>query len=114
MEFNYGLLRQIRTRMGYTQAELAKEIGVARTTYADYEKGNITPTLERLHRICEVCAIDISDLIQPEPADTGLAIGKALHEAGLIVSRATMPQEDKNIIYALMKYVYEKHENSKE
>lgn len=35
-----------RKELGYTQEEIAKEIGRNRNTYASYELGTITPSLE--------------------------------------------------------------------
>lgn len=39
-------LIEIRTRMGYTQEQMANKLNVARTTYTGYEKGNVAPSLE--------------------------------------------------------------------
>lgn len=35
-----------RKELGYTQEEIAKRIGRSRNTYASYESGKITPSLE--------------------------------------------------------------------
>lgn len=49
--FNNKLLKEGRLRQGLTQLEAANRIGIARTTYADYEKGKIQPPIDKLQKI---------------------------------------------------------------
>lgn len=51
--FNNALLKEYRKKAGITQSDAAKKIGVARTTYADYENGKIQPPIDKIHKICE-------------------------------------------------------------
>ena len=49
--FNNEKLKECRKQAGYTQLDMAKLIGVARTTYAEYEQGKIQPPLDKVQKI---------------------------------------------------------------
>lgn len=62
---NYELtsrLYELRTRANKTQGEIAKEIGVARTTYACYESGQNEPDLKTLLKIAELYKVSLDYL----------------------------------------------------
>lgn len=44
-------LKEIRTRLGITQAKLAESVGVARVSIVSIEKGHFIPTIETALRI---------------------------------------------------------------
>ena len=49
--FNNEKLKECRKQAGYTQSDMAKLIGVARTTYAEYEQGKIQPPIDKVQKI---------------------------------------------------------------
>ena len=49
--FNNEKLKECRKQAGYTQLDMAKLIGVARTTYAEYEQGKIQPPIDKIQKI---------------------------------------------------------------
>ena len=49
--FNNEKLKECRKQAGYTQLDIAKIIGVARTTYAEYEQGKIQPPIDKVQKI---------------------------------------------------------------
>ena len=51
-------LREARISKGMTQEQLAREIGVAKSTLTGYEKGNREPDLFKIKRIIEALDID--------------------------------------------------------
>lgn len=62
---NYELtsrLYELRTRANKTQGEIAKEIGVARTTYACYESGQNEPDLKTLLKIADLYKVSLDYL----------------------------------------------------
>lgn len=73
--FNNEKLKEIRKQAGYTQAKLALMIGVARTTYAEYEQGKIQPPLDKVERICRLFNINSSEFMNVEN-NTGVDITK--------------------------------------
>ena len=55
-------LRKFRKERGYTQSQFAEKIGVSRSTYANYERGNRTPDYEVLERIGDTLSCSLDDL----------------------------------------------------
>ena len=53
-------LSRYRALRGYTQSELAKVLGISRSTYANYESGKRSPDLETLEHISDAldCSMD--------------------------------------------------------
>ena len=49
--FNNEKLKECRKQAGYTQLDMARLIGVARTTYAEYEQGKIQPRIDKIQKI---------------------------------------------------------------
>lgn len=59
-------MKEARIRKGLTQEKLAKEIGVAKSTYTGYEKGNSEPNMLVLSKIMRVLDVDANYLLQDE------------------------------------------------
>lgn len=73
--FNNTLLKECRKNKGLTQYDASKIIGVARTTYADYENGKIQPPIDKIHRICEWLDLPLDEIMQVEN-NTGVELYK--------------------------------------
>ena len=69
--FNNTLLKECRKQRGLTQLEASQKLGIARTTYADYEKGKIQPPIDKLQRISTWLDIPTERLMQANN-DTGI------------------------------------------
>lgn len=61
---------RLRTQADINQAELARRVGVARTSITNLEGGRQRATLDHLHRIADVLDIELRDLI-PSRAELG-------------------------------------------
>lgn len=46
-------LKELRKNMGYTQKEIAQELNIAQSSYADWERNKKKPTLEKLTLIAD-------------------------------------------------------------
>lgn len=57
-------LKAARLSKGLTQEYLAREIGVAKSTYTGYEKGNSEPSMLMLQRLMRVLEVDANYLFQ--------------------------------------------------
>ena len=57
-------LRKIRTAAGYTQADIAKMLGVDRSTYAYYENGKTEPNITNLKKLANLYKITLDDLLR--------------------------------------------------
>lgn len=55
-------LKEIRTKLGITQAELAELVGLARVSIISIEKGHFLPTIETALRISKVLGIPIEQI----------------------------------------------------
>ena len=67
--FNNTLLKECRKNKGLTQYDASKIIGVARTTYADYENGKIQPPIDKIRKICDWLDMPLDKLMNIEYAD---------------------------------------------
>ncbi|MFN4145269.1 MAG: helix-turn-helix domain-containing protein [Runella sp.] len=59
-------IRQARVLKGFSQENMAEELGISTTSYGDIERGKTDVTLSRLHKIAEILKIGIFDLINTE------------------------------------------------
>lgn len=73
--FNNALLKECRKKQGLTQFDASKKIGVARTTYADYENGKIQPPIDKIHKICDWLDLPLDKLMIVEN-NTGIELSK--------------------------------------
>mgnify|MGYP003559546259 CR=1 FL=1 len=67
--FNNALLKERRKIKGLTQYDASKIIGVARTTYADYENGKIQPPIDKIRKISEWLDLPLEKLMNIQYAD---------------------------------------------
>lgn len=63
MPFNERL-KEARIASGYTQEQIAEKIGIAKSTFAGYEKGNREPSIPTVQKIMEVLSVDANYLYQ--------------------------------------------------
>lgn len=58
------LLKEKRNELGLTQEELASDVGISRTYYADVERGRYNPGLKVLIRLAKRMNLDLNLLIK--------------------------------------------------
>jgi DNA-binding XRE family transcriptional regulator len=63
-------LREIRTRLGITQAELAELVGVARVSIISIEKGHFIPTIETALRISKALSVPVEEVFWLQEKNT--------------------------------------------
>lgn len=59
-------LKEARLSRGLTQEQIAKQIGVAKSTFTGYEKGNSEPSILTISKIMNVLKVDANFLWQDE------------------------------------------------
>lgn len=64
-------LKEARLNIGMTQEQVAKEIGVAKSTFTGYEKGNSEPNMLTISKIMNVLNVDANFLWQDEMDELG-------------------------------------------
>ncbi len=57
------MLKYLRNREGYSQAELAQKLGVAKSTISMYEVGKREPDFETLETIADLFNVDMNFLL---------------------------------------------------
>lgn len=62
--FNNVKLKELRKNAGFTQLDMARLIGVARTTYAEYEQGKIQPPLDKVQKILQALPMLRGELVE--------------------------------------------------
>ncbi|WP_426752889.1 helix-turn-helix domain-containing protein [Myxococcus sp. Y35] len=55
--------RAARSRLGLTQAEVARHLGIAHAVYSRLERGKMLPSVPTLHRLCEVLDASPNELM---------------------------------------------------
>ncbi len=59
-------LKKFRENIGYTQQQMADALNVERSTYAYYETGKTSPSLETIMRIKDIFNVSLEDLLESE------------------------------------------------
>ena len=59
-------LKEARLKNGYTQEQIATQIGVAKSTYTGYEKGTREPNVNTIGKLMEKLNVDANYLWQDE------------------------------------------------
>ncbi|MCL2556013.1 MAG: helix-turn-helix transcriptional regulator [Firmicutes bacterium] len=47
-------IRELREEKGWTQMQLAKEIGVNRRSISEYERGRVEPSIQTIKALCKL------------------------------------------------------------
>ena len=65
-------LKYYLERSPYTQAEIARALGVSKMSVTKWMKGDNSPNIELLEPLCKLLNINITDVFEehPEPAET--------------------------------------------
>jgi transcriptional regulator with XRE-family HTH domain len=118
--FNNTLLKECRKNKGLTQYDASKIIGVARTTYADYENGKIQPPIDKIRKISDWLDLPIEKLMNIQYADYAELdykpeIVNALDDIASEIKSLSLKNQEKYLIINLLDYIaqnYMKRERS--
>ena len=108
--FNNALLKERRKIKGLTQYDASKIIGVARTTYADYENGKIQPPIDKIRKICDWLDLPLEKLMNIEYADYSELdhkpeIVNALDDIASEIKSLSLKNQEKHLIINLLDYI---------
>ena len=108
--FNNSLLKERRKSKGLTQYDASKIIGVARTTYADYENGKIQPPIDKIRKISEWLDLPLEKLMNIQYADYAELdykpeIVNALDDIATEIKRLKLKDQEKYLIINLLDYI---------
>src|SRR5687767_10053305 len=76
------VLREARLKAELTQADVAERVGVATEVYGRIERGNLTPSVPNLRKLCMVLRVDAS-----------AALGLDMREAAAWLKESAAPLE---------------------
>ena len=108
--FNNVLLKECRKSKGLTQYDASKIVGVARTTYADYENGKIQPPIDKIRKISEWLDLPLEKLMNIQYTDYAELdykpdIVNALDDIATGVKRLELKDQEKYLIINLLDYI---------
>ncbi len=108
--FNNSLLKERRKIKGLTQYDASKIIGVARTTYADYENGKIQPPIDKIRKISDWLDLPLEKLMNIQYTDYAELdyrpeIVNALDNIATEVKRLELKDQEKFLIINLLDYI---------
>ena len=108
--FNNALLKERRKNKGLTQYDASKIIGVARTTYADYENGKIQPPIDKIRKISDWLDLPLEKLMNIQYTDYAeldckTEIVNALDDIASEVKQLRLKDQEKYLIINLLDYI---------
>ena len=108
--FNNALLKERRKIKGLTQYDASKIVGVARTTYADYENGKIQPPIDKIRKISDWLDLPLEKLMNIQYADYAELDDKneivnALDDIATEVKLLKLKDQEKFLIINLLDYI---------
>ncbi len=71
-------IKELRTKRGFSQTELAKLVGVTPSSISQIESNLIYPSLPALLKIAEVLSVDVSSFFQNSPSNTSRTVFPSL------------------------------------
>ena len=108
--FSNALLKEYRKNKGLTKYNASKIIGVARTTYADYENGKIQPPIDKIRKISEWLDLPLEKLMNIQYTDYAELNNKneivnALDDIASEIKSLKLKEQEKFLIINLLDYI---------
>lgn len=81
-------LKELRKESKRTQDNVARVIGIGRTTYSEYERGGIAPPADKIFRLAELFDVPVDYLVgtSNDRSTNGKKTPDVLHHLGLFVA----------------------------
>ncbi len=102
-------LKKLRVNAGYTQADVARRLGIASSTIGMYEQGRREPDMEIISKICELFHVSPTYLMSPKteaPAEISEVINSMREQMknsdGLMFNGVPVSEEDTEKIFDAM------------
>lgn len=92
----------LRRKNCLSQAELAEELGLARSSVATWETGKNLPSVENLIVLAEILRVPV-DVILGSSGDTGTFFAAAPSEKEMVYSFRLLSDENKKIAIAVFR-----------
>ena len=102
-------IKEARTNNALTQEQLAKKLGIAKSTLAGYETGNREPSIEMVAKILQTLDIDANYLWQDE---TDFPMQVSYDEMEHIKKYRTLDQHGKEMVDVVLQKEYDRMNES--
>lgn len=106
-------VRNRRLRLGYTQKDLAKKIGIKYWLILQYEKGNRRISIERLYAIAEALSVNVKGLVCGETLPNEKRYFEDEGEEILNLVKGYKDEELSEVFYLLTKFIRLSEERSR-
>lgn len=64
MDYNINKIKELRKEKKLTHSQISKELGIAQSTYGNFEAGRYPLSLNHIKKIAEIFAINVNDLLK--------------------------------------------------
>ena len=91
-------LKLLRTSANLTQKEIASRLGVERSTYVKYERGNSDPPSSTLVRLADMFGVSVDYLLAHDTPSAGPAFEIAPSEIDLIKRFRSLPADSQAFV----------------
>jgi len=99
-------VRELRLKSGFSQQEVADQLGIGQPSYADWERRNVAMAADQIRRLAEVFAVPIEDLFRDneQPIQRNGPVGRA-KRAFIEVSDLPRPRQKEilDVVETLVK-----------
>ena len=93
-------IKKLREERGFSQKEVALNVGIDRGQYSRIETNKVEPTLSTLEKIGKAFNLDLEDIIKKEEPLTVDSFDKSLVEKVKMID--DLEETQKNHIYAII------------
>lgn len=100
-------LKEARIAKEYTQEQLANLIGVAKSTYTGYEKGNREPNMLTVSKIIDALGIDANYLWQDEMNASDNSFALECAEIEMIKKFRALNDAGKELVFSTLEKTYD-------
>ena len=100
-------LKAARLAKGYTQEQLATAIGVAKSTFTGYEKGNSEPNMLTIKKLMEILEVDANYLWYDEN-DNSNSFVTSFIEQQIIKKYRLIDETGKNTVEFVLNDIYDR------
>lgn len=77
-------LRKLREQKGWSQMDVAHQLGISQPAYNKWEAGQAKPTLPNLQKLAEIFEVDFLDLVQAQIPNIDMSNAKFENSQSLI------------------------------
>lgn len=98
-------IRELRLRKGYSGAFVARKLGIARSTYANYESGRREPSIEQINHLSEILDTTVDYLTGKNESSSNISSSLSNVVKFLGYGKEITPEQEKTIANLIKAYL---------